>query len=89
MANSAGQGAKRNLTVQLDEEIIQAAKELAARRGTSVSGLVTQKLRELVEEHIRYEEAKQRALEAMRNAEPGGGRDWKREDLSARVDRWT
>ena len=32
--------AKRNLTVQLDEEVIRQPKLLAARRGTSISGLV-------------------------------------------------
>jgi Family of unknown function (DUF6364) len=32
--------ARRNLTVQLDEDVIRQAKVLAARRGTSVSGLV-------------------------------------------------
>lgn len=34
--------AKRNLTVQLDEEVIHGAKVAAAKRGTSVSGLVAQ-----------------------------------------------
>lgn len=81
--------AKRNLTVQLDEETIQAAKELAARRGTSVSGLVTRKIKEMVEADLLYEEARQRALEAMRNAEPLGVGKWKREDLYERVNRWT
>lgn len=78
-------GGKRNLTIQLDEEIIQAAKELAARRGTSVSGLVSQKLRELVEADIRYRRAMQHALEEMDKAIDRGGRDWRREDL---YDRW-
>lgn len=91
MAKSAGlhKGGKRNLTVQLDEEIIQAAKELAAHRGTSVSGLVTQTLRELVEAHIRWEKAKRVAIDAMENAIPRGGRNWKREDLYERVNRWS
>ncbi len=35
---------KRNLTVQLDEDVIQQAKVLAARRGTSVSTLVAPEL---------------------------------------------
>jgi hypothetical protein len=75
---------KRNLTIQLEEEIIQAAKELAARRGTSVSGLVSQKLRELVEADLRYERAKRHALDAMYNAIDRGGRNWTREELNDR-----
>jgi predicted transcriptional regulator len=84
MAKTAGlsrSGGKRNLTIQLDEEVIQAAKELAARRNTSVSGLVAEKLKELVESDIRYEQAKQRALKAMDEATDLGGGTWNRDDL--------
>jgi len=73
--------AKRNLTIQLDEDIVQGAKELAARRGTSVSGLLAQKVREMVEADLRYQRAMDSALEAMRNATPRGGRRWTREEL--------
>jgi predicted transcriptional regulator len=84
MAKNVGlnkSGRKRNLTIQLDEEIIQMAKELAVRKNTSVSGLVTQKLEEMVEADIRYQEAKARALEAMHNAGRHGGGTWTREEL--------
>jgi predicted nucleic acid-binding protein len=40
--------ARRNLTVQLVEETIRQAKILAAKRGTSISGLVAQELELLV-----------------------------------------
>jgi hypothetical protein len=84
MAKSVGLNkgsSKRNLTIQLDEEIIQGAKELAARRGTSVSGLVTQILEEMVEADLRYQRAMHHALDAMYNAIPRGGRNWTREEL--------
>jgi hypothetical protein len=84
MARSVGLnkgGGKRNLTIQLPEEIIQAAKELAARKGTSVSGLVVQKLQEMVEADLRYQRAMAHALEAMDNAIPRGGVTWTREEL--------
>ena len=32
---------KRNVTVQLDEEVIAKVKVLAAQRGTSISGLLS------------------------------------------------
>ncbi|MGH3769308.1 MAG: DUF6364 family protein [Pseudonocardiaceae bacterium] len=41
---------KRNLTVQLDEELIHRAKVIAAERGTSVSGLAAQQITKLVVE---------------------------------------
>jgi hypothetical protein len=73
--------ARKNLTVQVDQEIIDRAKVLAARKGTSISGLVARELRELVESDARYEEAKRRALRGLRSASGRGGRRWKREDL--------
>jgi hypothetical protein len=72
---------KRNLTLQLDEEVIQAAKELAVRRGTSVSGLVARTLQDLVEADLRYQKAMRHALDAMHNAKDLGGRSWTREEI--------
>jgi hypothetical protein len=85
MAKSVGLnrgGGKRNLTIQLDEETIQAAKELAVRRNTSVSGLLAQKVKEMVEADARYEESRRYALDAMYNATPRGGATWSREELN-------
>jgi hypothetical protein len=70
-----------NLTVQLDEETIRQAKILAAERGTSVSGLVARELEQLVTRNARYQEAMRRAVELMADAEPHGGRTWRRDDL--------
>lgn len=76
--------AKRNLTVQLDDEMIRKAKIVAAKRGTSVSRLVADEIVELVEADARYEEAEERALRALSNAQPRGGRSWTRDDLHKR-----
>ena len=73
--------ARRNLTVQLDEDIIRQAKILAAERGTSVSGLVAGELEQLVAQNARYEEARRRAVELMEQSAPRGGRTWQRDDL--------
>ncbi|CAM4426786.1 DUF6364 domain-containing protein [Nocardia ninae] len=73
---------KRNLTIQLDEEVITSAKVIAVQRGTSVSALVTQYLREIAQDAERYEYAKQQALQLMAEAEGHGGRvTWTREEL--------
>lgn len=74
--------AKRNLTLQLDEEVITSTKVIAVQRGTSVSAMVAQYLREIAQDAERYEYAKQQALQLMANAEGHGGHiSWRREDL--------
>jgi hypothetical protein len=73
--------ARRNLTLQLDEDTIRQAKILAAKRGTSVSGLVARELEQLVAKNVRYEEARRRAVELMEESAPRGGRTWQRDDL--------
>jgi hypothetical protein len=75
--------AKRNLTVQLDEEVIRQAKLLAARRGTSISGLVARELEQLVAQDARYAEAWRRAVKIMDSSVPRGGRTWRRDELYA------
>ena len=56
---------KRNLTIHLDDDVIHRAKVTAARRGTSVSGLVTMELERLVAADERYDAARDRAERAM------------------------
>jgi hypothetical protein len=73
--------ARRNLTLHLDEETIRQAKILAAKRGTSISGLVTRELELLVARDARYEEAQRRATELLAESVARGGRRWRREDL--------
>lgn len=48
---------KRNLTIQLDEDVVKAARILAARRETSISRLVTTEIERLVEGDSRYHSA--------------------------------
>lgn len=76
--------ARRNLTLQLDEDVIRRAKVLAAKRGTSVSGLVARELEHLVAQDARYEEAWHRAAEIMVGSVPRGGRTWRRDELHDR-----
>lgn len=53
---------KQNLTVTLDRETIQKAKVVAARRSTSISGLLAQQIEILVDEDEAYERAERQAL---------------------------
>ncbi|TCO58583.1 DUF6364 family protein [Actinocrispum wychmicini] len=72
---------KRNLTIQLDEEVVREAKVLAAKRGTSVSSLLAHYVTKMTSDRQRYEEAKTRALKAMDSAVDRGGVTWTREEL--------
>ena len=76
--------AKRNLTVQLDDDVIHRAKVTAAKRGTSVSGLVAQELQRLADADERYDDAQHRAERTLGRTAPRGGRRWTRDDLHQR-----
>ena len=79
---------RANLTIQLEADVIRRAKVVAAKRGTSVSALVAQRVTELADEDERYEEARRRAMTLMERATPHGGRRWTRDELYAeRLDR--
>lgn len=53
---------KQNITVCLDRRIIQKAKIIAARRSTSISGLLARQIEQLVGEEEAYERAERRAM---------------------------
>lgn len=50
------------MTISLDRETIQKAKILAARRSTSISGLLARQIEILVREEEAYERAERQAL---------------------------
>jgi hypothetical protein len=52
---------KQNVTVSLDRQTIQKAKVLAARRATSISGLLASQIAILVGEEEAYERAERQA----------------------------
>ena len=79
--------ATRNLTIQLDEELVREARVLAAEQGTSVSAMVAQDLRTKLAARARRTSAMQAAFESM-DAAARSGRgvpDWTREEIN---DRW-
>ena len=61
MPNSKAK-AKQNLTISLDRQTIQKAKIVAARRSTSISGLLARQIELLVGEEEAYERAERQAL---------------------------
>lgn len=53
---------KANVTLKLDQDLLQEARVLAARRGTSVSRLMAEHLASLVRNDAAYERARTRSL---------------------------
>lgn len=52
---------KQNITVAIDPSLLKKARAVAARRGSSVSALLADELRELVDEDLAYQTARQAA----------------------------
>jgi hypothetical protein len=53
---------KQNVTISLSRQVLKKAKILAARRETSISGLLAQEIESLVGEQEAYERAERQAL---------------------------
>ena len=76
---------KQNITLSIDKEIIKKGKVLAAQKDTSISKMLSDQLKEIVEREDQYEAAKRDALQALKEGFHLGGRiSWKREDLYER-----
>jgi hypothetical protein len=65
---------KQNLTVSLPQQTIRKAKILAARRGSSISGLLAEQIELLVGEDEAYERAHRQALALMEKGFHMGGK---------------
>lgn len=78
---------KQNITLALPKDLLRRVKHMAVERDTSVSGLLTQFLTELVEQEDGYESARRRHMALMeRGFDMGtGGRvTWTRDELHER-----
>ncbi|MBZ0168990.1 hypothetical protein MELA_00860 [Candidatus Methylomirabilis lanthanidiphila] len=64
----------QNITLRLDKELIRKAKVLAAQQGTSVSGLLTRHLEQLINEEGVYETSRQYALALLERGLHLGGK---------------
>ena len=73
---------KQNITLSVDKDLIKKGKIIAAQKDTSVSKLLSEQLRQLVEDKEKYETAKRSALQTLKRGYHLGGKiTWKREDL--------
>jgi predicted transcriptional regulator len=58
----SGKEQKQNVTISLSRQVLKKAKILAARRETSISGLLAQEIEFLVGEEEAYERAERQGL---------------------------
>jgi len=49
---------KQNITLSIDKDLIRQARQLSARKTTSVSKLLSEELERMVRDHKQYEYAK-------------------------------
>jgi hypothetical protein len=77
----------QNVTLSIPKNVLRKAKILAIQKNTSLSGLLTQTLIELVAEQESYEKARQRNIKLLEkglNLGTQGNITWNREDLHER-----
>lgn len=70
----AQESARQNITLRLDRRTLRKAKVLAAKRNTSISGLIAAQIETLVGEDDAYERARRRALALLDEGFHLGGR---------------
>ena len=77
----------QNITLSISKDILKKVKHLAVERNTSVSGLLSRQLEEIVARDDAYRKAKAGQIEIMAQGFDLIGRDqisWTREDLHDR-----
>ena len=78
---------RQNITLALRKDTLRKVKAIAARKGTSVSGLLANALEELVSKDEGYRAARRRhlrTLDAGFDLGTKGKRTWTREELHER-----
>jgi len=76
---------KQNITLSIDKDIIKRGKLIAAQNDTSISKMLSDHLKQIVDREEQYETAKRSALHTLKKGFHLGGKiTWRREDLYER-----
>ena len=76
---------KQNITLSIEKDIIKKGKVIAAQKDTSISKMLSEQLKQIVDREEQYEAAKRSALQTLKKGFRLGGKiTWKREDLYGR-----
>jgi hypothetical protein len=85
MAISGNSGGRQNVTISLNRQVLRKAKILAARRETSISGLLAQEIEFLVGEDEAYQRSEREATDLLdRGFHMGGLNRASRDELHER-----
>jgi len=76
---------KQNITLRLDKDLLKRGKIIAAKKETSLNRLLSDFLKQIVEEEDFYEQCKKKALSILKKGyHLGGGITYTREELHER-----
>lgn len=76
---------KQNVTIRLDKDLIKKGKVIASKRETSLNRLLSDFLKQIVEEEDYYEQCKRKALNILNKGYHLGGKiTFTREELHER-----
>jgi hypothetical protein len=76
---------KQNITLSLDKDLIKRGKVIASKRDTSLNRLLSDFLKQIVDEEDYYEQCKRKALKILDNGyHLGGNINYTREELHER-----
>ena len=76
---------KKSITLSIEKDIIKKGKLRAAQKGTSLSKMLNDHLKQTICREEHYEAAKRSALHTLKRGFNLGGRiSWRREDLYGR-----
>ncbi|HMK55867.1 MAG TPA: DUF6364 family protein [Dissulfurispiraceae bacterium] len=76
---------KQNVTIRLDKDLIKKGKVIASKKETSLNRLLSDFLRQIVEEDDYYEQCKKKALSILDKGYHFGGKiKYTREELRER-----
>jgi hypothetical protein len=65
---------KQNITLSMEKDLIRKAKILAAKKETSISGLLSQELARILSDEDLYESARKRATGRLKKGYHLGGK---------------
>lgn len=76
---------KQNITLSIEKDIIKKSKIIAAQKDTSISKMLSEQLKQIIDREEQYEAAKRSALQTLKKGFRLGGKiTWKRKDLYER-----
>ena len=76
---------KQNITLAIEKEILRKGKLIAAQNDTSISKMLSDQLKEMIDKEEQYQVARRKALHALKKGFHLGGKiTWRREDLYER-----